>query len=109
MYNFIKYMFSKNDLFINYDEIINRLFIDENDKNKLNRVKLNHIFTNVCMILENYLYIGDNNLDLSSFSINKIIFVINCCYDNLLNLNYNVNMKLWLDSLFSKIIGGLYD
>ena len=30
-------------------------------------------------------------------------------YKNIDKLQYNVNLKLWLDSLFSKIIGGLYD
>ena len=110
IYQFIKYMFNNNDMFLNYDEIINKLFIDESDNNKLSRERLKLIITNVCMILENYLYIGDNNLDfLVTVSVDKIIFVINCCYNSLLDLNYNVNMKLWLDSLFSKIIGGLYD
>lgn len=110
IYTFIKYLFSNNDLFINYDEIINNLFIDYNEDNKLSREKLKLNITNVCMILENYLYVGNDKLEfLNNFSINKINYVINCCYDELFNLTYNVNMKLWLDSLFSKIIGGLYD
>ena len=109
-YTFIKYIFNGNDLFINYDEIICTLFMDDSDNNKLNREKIKFVITNICMILENYLYSGNNNLNfLEKISTNKIVFVINCCYDSLLNLNYNVNMKLWLDSLFSRLIGGLYD
>lgn len=108
---FIKYTFNKNDLFIKYDEILNSLFMDDNDSNKLNRDKINNIITNICMILENYLYTNSNdNLDfLNNYSTNQIIYVINTCYNSLSSLNFNVNMKLWLDSLYSKIIGGLYD
>ena len=110
IYTFIKYMFNNNELFLNYDEIINNLFVDESDNNKLSRERVKTNITNVCMILEKYLYDGVSDLDfLNDFSINKINFVISSCYDALFNLNYNVNMKLWLDSLFSKIIGGLYD
>ena len=109
LYQFIKYLFNRNDVFIYYDDIINNLFIDNSD-NKMNRDKLYINITNICMILENYLYIGDEKLSfLNNISISKINFVINCCYDSLFNLKFNVNMKLLLDSLFSKIIGGLYD
>ena len=110
IYELISFIFNKNSLFLNYDDIVNNMFSDNTEKGKLDKNKTISIITNVCFILENYLYAGDNNLDyLKDYSNDKIYYVINCCYDSLLDLSYNVNLKLWLDSLFSKIIGGLYD
>ena len=110
IYELISFIFNKNSLFLNYDYIINSLFNDYNEKGKIDKNKIINGITNICFILENYLYADDNNLNfLNDYSDEKIYFVINCCYDSLLDLSYNVNLKLWLDSLFSKIIGGLYD
>ena len=39
----------------------------------------------------------------------KIIKWIEIIQSDLIDLSYNVNCKIWLDSLYSKIIGGTYD
>ena len=29
--------------------------------------------------------------------------------NNIGDLNYNINIKIWLDSIYSELIGGIYD
>ena len=39
----------------------------------------------------------------------KILNIVDIIQRELIKLNYNVSSKMWLDSLYSKIIGGTYD
>ena len=113
--NLIRYLIDGDDLFLNYDSIIEEYFIgDDKDGNK-KILKSNLImhFNNVCNILMNLFY--SNLIVEKEFKIldkldkKKILNIVDIIQRELIKLNYNVNSKIWLDSLYSKIIGGIYD
>ena len=51
-----------------------------------------------------------NNFDYQSIfkdmDHNKIISILSIMEEEIPKLNFNVNVKLWLDSFFSRLIGG---
>lgn len=112
---FIKYLINGNDLFINYDAIVDEYFIgvDKDGKDKILKSKLITHFNDVCNILMGLFY---SSSDLSSkfdflkdVERKRLLFIVDVIQRELIKLNYNVNSKMWLDSLYSKIIGGNYD
>ena len=93
---FMKYHYYIDDLFIDKSAVIEHLFITEN------------IF--VCY-LENAASIDQTLYDLlCSVDQSTIIHILSIIEDEVPKLNFNVNFKLWCDSFFSKLIGGVnYD
>lgn len=113
--NLIRYLIVGDDLFLNYDSIIEEYFIgDDKDGNK-KILKSNLIihFNNVCNILMNLFYsnliVEKEFKFLDKLDKKKILNIVDIIQRELIKLNYNVNSKIWLDSLYSKIIGGIYD
>ena len=111
---FIKYLINGNDLFINYDSIINDYFLgnDKDGNEKILKSKIVNHFNNVCNILISILYSDFDNHKfkfLENVDKNKLLFIVDIIQRELVKLKYNVNSKMWLDSLYSKIIGGNYD
>ena len=112
--NFIKYLINGNDLFINYDSIINDYFLgnDKDGNEKILKSKIIDHLNNVCNILISVFYsdFDDNTFKfLENVDKNKLLFIVDIIQRELVKLKYNVNSKIWLDSLYSKIIGGNYD
>ena len=54
---------------------------------------------------KDYFDVNISNL-FSKYSINYLIGIISIIEDYLVKLDFNVNYKLWVDSLFSELIGG---
>ena len=111
---FIKYLINGNDLFINYDSIINDYFLgnDKDGNEKILKSKIIDHLNNVCNILISVFYsdFDDNTFKfLENVDKNKLLFIVDIIQRELVKLKYNVNSKIWLDSLYSKIIGGNYD
>lgn len=104
---FIQYLTDPKSLFINYKKICENIFIDKDTtKNILLEIEL-------CLVnYLNYKSIDDFKLDddldivsiLDSIDINKIVKYVTIIENEIINLNFNVNLKLWLDNLFSKIV-----
>lgn len=107
----IECFINPNSFFLQYNYLINKEIVDKNIfKEKL--VKIEQIFINYL----NYKYEEVNN------NVNKDIYVLlkKCDNETIINyisiieeelpkLEFNVNFKLWLDSLFSKLVGGSCD
>lgn len=103
----LEYVVGKSKLFINYNDILNNILIDKSvAKEKL--VKLEEVFISYMKYLSNNeFYCSDAVIkilkDVKSVQIANFISIIE---NELIKLEYNVNYKLWLDSLFAKLIGG---
>ena len=100
--SFLKFIADKS-FFINYKTIMNEILIDKENTiiifKNLKQVIFKYITTNV----------ANNKSDL--VSLKKIDFkdLIRYIYildDSIIKLNYNLNFKLFVDSFFSKMIGG---
>lgn len=103
----IKFMVKKNDLFINYQYIMDNIMPD--------KVQAIELLGEVEIVFINYLnYIADNNFkcneniikilkDVETTQITDFIAIIE---DEVKKLEFNVNYKLWLDCLFARLIGG---
>ena len=104
----LKNMINIDDLFINYDEIVDELFTGED--NKIDKSVVKNYFMDLSVLFIDYY--NDNCDDITgniSEILNKIskekIFNYICVIENELSkLDFNVNNKLWLDMLFSKFI-----
>lgn len=104
----IKFMVKKNDLFINYQYILDNILPD--------KVIAKDMLSEVEIVFINYLnYISDKdnfncNADivkiLSNVDIEQITNFIAIIEEEVQKLDFNVNYKLWLDCLFAKLIGG---
>ena len=110
---FISYLKDNDQLFLNYDSIIDYFYEkdDESEEKKANKTfnkkKIFCFFNNLNLYLFDY-YNGDlkENIDINK---NKIIDYISIIQKSLFELEYNINYKLWFDDLFCKLIGGNYD
>ena len=110
---FISYLKDNDQLFLNYDSIIDYFYEkdDESEEKKTNKTfnkkKIFCFFNNLNLYLFDY-YNGDlkENIDINK---NKIIDYISVIQKSLFELEYNINYKLWFDDLFCKLIGGNYD
>ena len=110
---FISYLKDNDQLFLNYDSIIDYFYEkdDESEEKKTNKTfnkkKIFCFFNNLNLYLFDY-YNGDlkENIDINK---NKIIDYISIIQKSLFELEYNINYKLWFDDLFCKLIGGNYD
>lgn len=104
----LKCIVSKKDLFIKYKNIFNAILPDKiQAKDKF--VELEEIF------IEYLNYLSDTSKNccdgrviaiLANVDIATITNYISIFEEELRKLEYNVNYKLWLDSLFAKLIGG---
>ena len=101
--DFLDCIMNPNNFFIKYNYYIKEIFTDKN-------ILKDHL-TIVENILISYL---EGNLDnhLESYSMvsqksnSDLIRILSIIEDEVPKLDFNVNFKLWLDSLFAKLIGG---
>ena len=107
--NFIELLNSivyPNSFYINYKEYSSNIFIDKETTKRL-FIK----FENIILGYLESKYINIKYDDtivnlLSKKDDSKLLMIISIIEDELPKLEYNVNFKLWLDSLFSRFIGG---
>ena len=97
---------SKKDLFKNYNYIIEKIFVD-----KLNlAIVLKNVQQNILLFIENSDLLPKEYYNIfKMFTIDELSNYIYIFEDVLDRLNYNVNFKLIVDYLFSKLIGGEID
>ena len=98
-------VFEPRNFFINYNSFIKESFSEkELLKNSLIYIE-NIILNYISSDDSNDLFTDFYNL-LKRYSIDKCINCISIIEDELPKLSFNVNYKLWLDSFFSRLIGG---
>ena len=115
--DFIKKLVNPEDLFVYYDEINNYFYEEvesEEDEDKktrrtYNKKKIFDFFNNLNIYLLDYYNGNVSNEELDKIDKDNLLSYINIIQDGLFDLEYNLNYKLWFDSLFSKLIGGNYD
>ena len=97
---------SGNELFVKYNYLYNNLLTD-----KENVKKLFFELEDIIVLYLNYLSYGkdyeiDNRIitSLNAIDINEIINFINILETELVKLEYNINLKLWLDNLYSEFV-----
>lgn len=96
--SFIKYMLKNGELFVNYKEILDNIMPD--------KLVARQILEQVKLIFIDYLEENDVMIDLSNVDKNKVVTWVLILESEMKKLDYNVNYKLWLDSLYVKLIGG---
>ena len=99
---------SPKKYFINPKNVYTVYFTD-----KINSKELLNNISNILISSINYSILNEKNEYSDIFNnilknndINKLINILSILDDEIYNLNFNVNLKLWLDSLFCKLIGG---
>lgn len=107
----IECFINPNNFFLQYNYLMNKEIVDKTIfKEKLQKIE--HIFINYlnCKFeksLENTE--KDLNILLKKCDDKDIIKYISIIEEEIPNLEFNVNFKLWLDSFFSKLVGGSCD
>ena len=100
--DWLDYILNPKNYFLNYNDFMDNLFIDKADL-------IDNLYV-IEKILVSYLDKTNNSLEinelLSKYDDVKIINIITILENEIDKLKFNVNIKLWLDSLFSKLIGG---
>lgn len=103
--DFLDLLLSPSKLFINYKEIISTYLTDK-------KVSID-CFERVEDIIVEHINSNDRNKDVSLIFRNKsneyLLNVISILEDELPKLRFNVNFKLWLDCLFSRLLEVSYD
>lgn len=103
----LKCVVRPKDFYIKYNYFINEVFSDKNEAKEKFKV-----IENIFISYLNYKYLEKDTFDGNIVSILKDV-----SYENILNslsileeelpkLDFNVNFKLWLDSLFSRLVIG---
>ena len=99
----LELIINPNHYFIQYNSLIKDTFVDKN------------VLKEQLMVVENVLlsYLENSNSCeenivsmLKSFDNKQIVKILSILEEEIPKLSFNVNFKLWLDSLFSKLIGG---
>ena len=99
---FIRYMIQGNDLFIHYKEIYENILVDKE--------KAKEVFSLIEKIFVQYLSSSVQNNDyeqfefLNAISPKKILSYITIIEEEVPKLVYNINYKLWLDSIYSRFV-----
>ena len=96
--------------FIKYKHIFDNVLVDKNNCIRLLNIIENYIIDYIKYdnsIIDNYN--SDIYNILKGSDNNYLLHVLSVIESDIIKLQYNVNFKLWLDSLFSKFIGGIYD
>lgn len=105
---FLKCLIKKDDLFISYSEMINDFLYDKN--------MAKQFFSDLEVVFINYLCFSVDSVGfsceqeifsiLSNVDFTDIVGYISIIEEEISKLEYNVNYKLWMDSLFARLIGG---
>ena len=105
--NLLKCVVKPRDFYIKYNYFITDVFTDKNEAKEKFKV-----IENIFVSYLNYKYLDNNNFDenivsiLKDISYDQILNSISILEEELPKLDFNVNFKLWLDSLFSRLVIG---
>ena len=97
---FIKYLFNGKALFIHYKEILDNILVDKN--------KAKEVFEQVEKIILGYLG-GKLNSDydltiFKGFEKTVLLKYVSIIEEEIPKLVYNINYKLWLDSIYTRFV-----
>lgn len=108
---FISYLVNIDDLFINYDDIIEYFYekSDSDVKKSFDKKRIMRFFNNINLYLMEYYNSNIVDTDLDKINKNNIIKYVSIIQDCLIDLEFNLNYKLWFDNLFCLLEGGNYD
>ena len=103
---FLKFVVNPKDFFKRYNYFINNYITDKN----IAKEKLIQVESTIIQYLNNQ-YFGESFNDkisniLSNIEENKLLTYLSIIEEELPKLEYNINYKMWVDSLFSKLIIG---
>ena len=104
----LKIIIKKQDLFINYNKLLDVILPSKQEaKNQFINLQ-NSLIGYLNYISNSSKFLCDDRVCslLNNVNTNDIIDYISVIEDELKKLEYNVNYKLWLDSLFARLIGG---
>ena len=105
--DFIDCVLNPKNFFIKYNYIINNYLPDKNfcrDKFiEVENIILSYLDDNHSIVK-----LDNENIELifSKYDMNYLVNIVSIIEDYLKKLDYNVNYKLWVDSLFASLIGG---
>ena len=107
LYDLLKCVINPNDFYIKYSSIVNDIIQDKD----IAKEKLEKIENIIILYLENKYNnkeIEDKLLKLfKDIDSNKLLNILKIIEEEIKRLEFNVNYKLWLDALFSRLtIGG---
>ena len=107
LYDLLKCVLYPNDFYIKYSSIVNDIIQDKD----IAKEKLEKIENIIILYLENKYNnkeIDDKLIKLfKDIDSNKLLNILKIIEDEIKRLEFNVNYKLWLDALFSRLtIGG---
>ena len=107
LYDLLKCVINPNDFYIKYSSIVNDIIQDKD----IAKEKLEKIENIIILYLENKY--NNKEIDEKLIKIfkdidsNKLLNILKIIEDEIKRLEFNVNYKLWLDALFSRLtIGG---
>lgn len=107
LYDLLKCVINPNDFYIKYSSIVNDIIQDKD----IAKEKLEKIENIIIIYLENKY--NNKEIDEKLIKIfkdidsNKLLNILKIIEDEIKRLEFNVNYKLWLDALFSRLtIGG---
>ncbi len=107
LYDLLKCVINPNDFYIKYSSIVNDIIQDKD----IAKEKLEKIENIIILYLENKY--NNKEIDEKLIKIfknidsNKLLNILKIIEDEIKKLEFNVNYKLWLDALFSRLtIGG---
>ena len=103
----LKYVLNPKEFFIQYKNIVENLLVDKNiAKDKLLLIE------RILVCYMNFEYSNDSFDNINILSMleqieqGKILFILDVLENEIPKLEFNVNYKMWLDSLFSKLVIG---
>ena len=103
----LKYVLNPKEFFIQYKNIVENLLVDKNiAKDKLLLIE------RILVCYMNFEYSNDSFDNINILSMleqieqGKILFILDVLEKEIPKLEFNVNYKMWLDSLFSKLVIG---
>lgn len=104
--DFLDCILYPNNFFINYKNIVSNIIPDKNVAKEM-LVDVENIIINYLNSLSlNIKFNEDLKYLFKNMEEKKLIYIISVIEEEIQKLSFNVNYKLWLDSLFCKLIGG---
>lgn len=108
MLSLFKTLFNPSSFYLKYNYYYTNVLTDKNIAYNIFQNFENIIISFINSLYQNECLISDDILNiLNDVSYDKLIIILRIIEEELKKLKYNINYKLWLDSIFSKFsIGG---